>query len=428
MINRVSFIFRDRHDVWSFLNVVGRFVFRLITVALLIKVLNQEEMALWYVFLALFGVSAILEAGLKLVVTKQIACKVSYVRPAFSYVVKRVYLFVVLLVCAAALFVGPAWINHGTNLNITRQTEQLWVLFVLASGIGMWSGVQAGMISGVGEVAIAQKNELIGQTVNAVVFVILWFYNVVGGLALPILAMLSSSLIVLYFNFTALRKLLRQQVPQVPKNYIILVMKSMFNDGSKMLVSVLSFHLLTSAFLLIIAANQPVEVVAAYGLSMQVLSLVLGISGIWVTASFPRMAAAKGDKLMLRQEFLSAVKRTLPILMLGMLVAVWLAPIVVAMIKGENMLLPNYLLWLLAIMLMLENVFSIGANLLQSQGAFGRVAKYSFSFAILVVFGALVSFEWLGFGLFGLLLLRLGIGIVVYDSPISYQSYKMLRG
>jgi len=428
MISLVSSIFRDRHDIWSFLNVIGRFAFRLITVALLIKVLNKEEMALWYVFLALFGVSAILEAGLKMVVTKQIACKSAYIQSPFSYVVKRIYLFVVLVVCFIAFFMGPVWIVHGTNMGFTWQDEQLWMLFVLANGVGLWSGVQAGMISGVGEVAIAQKNELIGQAVNAVFFVALWFFDVAGGLALPILAMLSSSLIVLYFNFTALKALLPHQTSQVPSKYMILVAKSMFNDGSKMLVSVLSFHLLTSIFLLIIAAYQSTEMVAAYGLSMQVLSLVLGISGIWVAASFPRMAASKGNKRMLRQEFFSAIKRTLPILMLGMLVAVWLAPIVVAMIKGENILLPSELLWLLAIMLMLENVFSIGANLLQSQGMFGRVAKYSFSFAILVIFGTLISFEWLGFGLLGVLVLRLGIGIVVYDSPIFYQSYKMLRG
>jgi len=428
MTKWLPILFRDRHDVWSFLNVAGRFFFRLITVGLLIKVLSKNDMAVWYVFLAIFGVSAILEGGLKLVVTRQIACKSNYALGAFSQAVYRVYGGIVLMVCLLAWLAGPVWMVYGTSLEITDQTKTLWFVFVLANGVGLLAGIQAGMISGIGEVATAQKNELIGQAVNAVFFLILWWTGVGEGLSLPVLAMLCSSIIVWYFNHAALKKMIPRTALHKPWKYLVLVTSALFKDSSKMIVSIFSFHLLTSVFMLLIAAYQPVEVLAAYGLSMQVLTLVLGISGIWVAASFPRMAKARGNQERLRVEFLSALKRTMPVLLLGMMTAVWLAPIVVEFIRGENVLLAAPLLGALALILFLENTFAIAANLLQSQGKFSVVAAFSVLFAVLVLIATLGSLAWLGMGLMGVLFARLVVGMFSYDMPLAWHCYRLLKG
>lgn len=406
----------------------GRVLLRFVTVALLLKVLDQRELALWYLFLAVFGVSAILEGGIKLVVTQQAARRGKQSRPAFIRAVLRLYWPVVMAVCLLAAGFGRWWFQSMSNVAFHDADIQPWLVFVLASGIGLMSGVQAGLISGSGEVALAQRNALLGQFAYVAAFLGLWLGGVVS-LALPVLATLAGALATWLVNRHALHRLFPGFTRRVLSGrYLWAVGRGIMRDASRMMMGVLSYHLLTSVFLLLISASLSEHTVAAYGVSFQVLSLILGIAGIWMNASFPRLAAGRGNASLLRREFGSVLLRAVPVLSAGLMLAVWIGPWAIEAWRGENLMLPFPLLAMLATVLLLENIFSVGANLLQSQGQYGAVAQFSFVFASLSLLGAWVALLGLQWGLAAALGARLLVGILTYGWPIVQRCLVLLKG
>lgn len=421
-------LFRDRHDAWSAANVAGRVIIRFVTVALLLKALDQRELALWYLFLAVFGISAILEGGVKLVVTQQAARRRGNARSAFVRAVLRLYWPIVMVVCLLAAGLGLWWFRGMSNVAFYDADILPWLVFVLASGIGLMSGVQSGLISGAGEVAIAQRNELLGQVAYVAAFAGLMLGGV-RSLSLPVVATLFSAWVAWLLNRHALHRLFPGFARRaLPRRYLRAVGAGIMRDASRMMVGMLSYHMLTSVFLLLISASLPQHMVAAYGVSLQLFTLVLGVAGIWMNASFPRLSASRGDAVMLRRELVSLACRALPVLAVGLAMAVWLGPRVVQAWRGEALMLPGELLGLLAIMLFLENIFfTYGANLLQSQGKYGAVARLSFTFAAFSLLGAWVALQGFHWGLAAALGMRLLAGVFAYDWPIARRCWLLLK-
>ncbi|RME57044.1 hypothetical protein D6779_09500 [Candidatus Parcubacteria bacterium] len=419
------FLIRDRHDAWSFLNVGGRFAFRLVTLSLLVRVLSPEELALWYVFIAAFGVSAILEGGVKLVVTQQVAARPRRVVAPFCLAVLRLYRRLVAVVCLVALLFGDWWLTHKMGVPADGTVRMLWPVFVLANGIGLLSGIQGGIISGLGEVAISQRNELIGQLMNGLAFIALWGMGG-GGLLLPVAALLAASMVVWCLNLHFLKELLPKRKINIEKKYLTIVALKVVKNASAMLLLLVSYQMLSSGFLLFISANDSKQMTASFGLSVQILNVVISMGSGWLNPSFQRMASAKGNINRLRSEFSSLFKRSAIILPIGMIVMLIFSAAALKLLNTEMTLLPSEYLRVLALLLIIEYLLgTLGINMINSQGKYIIPMAISMMYSLFSLLGIYLSYIWFGWGVLGAIYLRL-IGALIYGALVSIMVYQTL--
>jgi len=122
MQRSVALLFRDTHDFWVFFNIATRFVTKIITVGLLVKFLSESDLAAWYIFVALFGLSAILEGGATLAITRQVADHLSTKKQATSFFIigiLKAYKYLVMVVAIVALVFGLWWLSIADSVHTT---------------------------------------------------------------------------------------------------------------------------------------------------------------------------------------------------------------------------------------------------------------------------------------------------------------------
>lgn len=422
-------LIRDRHDLWSFLNQATRLGVRFITFGLLIKLLDSTELAQWYVFVALFGVASLVEGGGKTVITRQVAARAA--KPLrsvrrFLAAAMRFYCWLVLGVAVAALALGLWWLEAITGMGVGGSVAWLWMLFVAANALGLIAAVLGGAIGGLEGVAHAQRNEAIALLVNLGAFLGLWAFIPTAGLWIPVGALFASSLAGLGLNLRRLGgRLGGLRAVCLRRGYVWRIVRRYVGETSKVFTAILAFHLLTSVFLLLLAAYQPNETVAAYGVAMQLFNLVLSFVSIWTFASFPRWASAHSARAAW-PELAGVLARSIPALLLGLITAAALGPSLLLMWKGSQVMLSGAALWLLAAILLHEHIFfTIVAQFLLARRFAGMVATLSIGFAAAFLVSAWGLFAGLQAGLTLVLLARLVLGMALYDPPIAWAAWRI---
>ncbi|RMG35550.1 MAG: hypothetical protein D6732_09235 [Methanobacteriota archaeon] len=401
---------------------------QLISLQLLLKALNSDAMAQWFVFSAIFGVASMLEGGTGVVLTQQIAQKGRYSKVIFTKAVMLIYFILACVVGVVAILFGHLWLSAQDSLSLKDQDIYLWWIFVLGGCFFLLGWAESSIVTGMGEVASAQRNALMGQAIYVILFFLLYVEGGAKGLELPVFSSVVSNIFLCGLNTWTLRRLLGKCRGRISRNYFILVGKSLMSSTSKNMLNLASHHLLSSAFLLLISAFQPAKVVAGYGVSVRLFSIVSGLSDIWMSASFPRLAANKNNLCLLHDIYKSAMIRGVPLLVIGFLLVVFLGPPVIEFYRGENIMLPFDELWVLGLMLATEQiVFSLGWVLL-SQGYFGTVARFSALFSITVLATAYIGLALFNWGVKGVLLSRIAIRMIVYDIPVGRRAIRVMQG
>lgn len=403
-------IFRDHHDKWVAINLSTRFSTRIVTIGLLVHYLSSSEVASWYLFVAIFGLMTLVEAGLGRVITRHVStrfkAKVSGVSKRsdslYLQTILKLYRVVLIVLVLIAFFVGKWWFAVHGQINEVPWILTAWLLFVLANGASLYSALYAAILNGLGEVSVTQVNETISSWVNLFIFIAIALFAT--NLLVPSIALFTSTSVAFFLN----RRSLLLLTPSLNDinwhfnfNYVRFLLARIFPDLGKYFFLMLSWHLLTSMFVLMLSHYKNDNLVASYGITMQLVTMVIAFSNIWLTASFPKMAAEKTsiDKRALKILFMAVFVRGGMLLLLGMLSILLLGGGLLQLIDSQVLLLPTEVLFVILIVIAVEYfLFTLFGQLLVSQSLM-NFTKFS------VIGSFLIS-------LLALLLLYNGYGIV----------------
>jgi len=187
----------------------------------------------------------------------------------------------------------------------------------------------------------------------------------------------------------------------------------------KYFLMLLAFHLLTSVFVLLLDYYQSPNIVAAYGITMQMITLILTFSSIWLTSSFPSMAAQKtnNNKAKLKGIFYSVVSRCMIVLALGMVMLLTIGNPILSLIGSKVQLLPIEILRTIVIVIAVEYfIFTLIGQLLVSQSRM-KFTYYSAIGALFISLSALLLLEF-GYGIAEMFEVRIIIFLVIISTPI----------
>lgn len=425
----VRHFFRNRNDIWSFLNVAGRFTTKLVSVGLLVKALPETELAAWYIFTALFGLSLLLEGGGTMVITRQVAARRGSgkgLTAAFVQAIIRIYYGLALFIGLFAFLAGSVWLYFVAQMEWSLGLQVAWLLFVLANTLGLLAKVYGAVVQGRGDVANVQRVEFVASWLYLAVFLGLWLIMPRVSLQLPVLAMLGQSFYVWKQN----RHLLQRAFSTTPRKrapvgFTLKVAYSLIGETGSMLLIMVSFQLLTSAFVLLLSAYESPEILASFGLTMQLINIALSFSTIWMTSSFPMLASMRGNLKGVQVVFARASTKGLGLLVFVLLAIFFFAEPLLCMLGSQTSLLPIKQLFVVLCLGAIEGGFAMVGSLLISQGRASYVATVSLAFSVFMMLGAFVLFS-LGMGLLQILLYRMVLALLAYGVPLFWYRFRKL--
>lgn len=431
-------VFESRHETWMFFNQLSRIISGFVIIAFLARLLQSEILGVWYIFVAIFGMSAIAEMGLNQVFMRHIA----YIGAeginddiaaaklfGFTKAYRKVYLSLVSIVMAGALLGGVWWLfGHVNNAYIGSHgllILSLWIIYVLGGGVQLFSTYYSAIISGLGDVATAQRNEVIGVLANASLILILLAFT--QSLVAPVVAFLVSRLVLIIMHRTSATKILaRVKSTALQNEQYISITKLLGKDVSRMALIMLAYQLLTSGLILIFSNYESALFVASYGLTNQVIIIVISLTGFWIGAIYPQLAACHvtRDYGRLRKLFFGGCRKTIASLTSGLLLLMLLGGWAIDLFGSKTPILAGEILLILILTVWVEIIVGQFAQLLLSQGDM-RFAYFSLIGSIAICLVAIVLFSN-GHTLIEVLLSRLILYFLIISLPIVWMSKKYL--
>lgn len=392
-------LFPSHHDAWVFANLSIRLVTRGLTVMILARLLPSQSIAVWFVFLSVFGLASLAEGGFGKIVSREVAyrggaCGPDVAAPpeviTFVAAAAAVYAVLITLVCILGGIAGVVWFKWGMHLGSEPHLYFAWAIFILGSAVALMSSFVAAVVVGVQDVAAAQKSSSAGAVVSMVV--VLSMLMLTDTLLAPAAGLLCASTTSLWLN----RRRLRNFNPETGALFVnriksshLQVVRGLLPDMGRMLLMMTAYQALTSVFIVLLSAYSTLALVASFGLTMQLVTIVVTFADTWMTALYPRLAAARGQGAgVLRRLAIPAMARGATFVVIGLMALLILGPWLMRQIGSQTNLLEGTVLAVLLLAIGTEYLFSVMAQVPISQGDL-RLAYFSAAAALAAVAAAL---------------------------------------
>jgi len=305
-----------------------------------------------------------------------------------------VYAVLITLICLIGGIAGVVWFKWGMHLGSEPHLYFAWAIFILGSVVALMSSFVAAVVVGVQDVAAAQKSNSAGAVVSMAV--VLSMLLLTDTLLAPAAGLLCASATSLWLN----RRRLRNFNPDTGaflvnriKSSHLQVVRGLLPDMGRMLLIMTSYQALTSGFVVLLSAYCPLALVASFGLTMQLVTIVVLFADTWMTALYPRLAAARGQGAgVLRRLAIPAMARGATFVVIGLMALLTLGPWLMRQIGSQTNLLEGTVLAVVLLAIGAEYLFSVVAQVPISQGDL-RLAYFSAAaaFAAVAVALALLS-------------------------------------
>ena len=411
----------NKNEYWSLVN---RFIgllgnaFILIIIA---KLLISQEVALWYLFVAIFGVVGVIEGG----ITQTISRHITYISNGntdhkgidlndFISVSSKYFHRIVLLIALLTLTLGSIYLIILGYFDNGKSYSIYWLLYIAGSCLSLMANLYASIAMGFQKVAHIQKNQIIATTFNVgfvVVLLLLVSWKSIGGI---ILGFLLSQTLLLILNYSLATKLFAQKNTQSNEKKIVSIA---INDTKKMFLNMLSYKLLTSVFFMLLASFTSVDVLASYGMTVQAFTYISVFSIIFLTSNFPEFARLYSEQkyFLLKKIFLKKSAISLLVYLLFLIIFIISFSYFQRWFGLNIHILPNEILICFVLFSLIEYIISIIGNILLACNEL-RLMALSFLCAVIVLTSTYFLF-YLGFGLQEVFVIRGLIDVVFILVP-----------
>lgn len=378
---------------WSFVATALRFGSAIFLLPLILRRVPRDELGLWYIFLALGSFASLLDLGFAPTVIRSagylwagarnllpfgIETTSSSTEP-FSVArqepnrevladlvtsVRAYYSAIAIIVLLLLLSAGGAWVWIKTaplpNHNSLRAA---FVVYAIGVALNFANSLWPYLLSAINGVRQSQQ---------IFAFSLLSYY-VIAATGLMLGAKVWALVIGIFVmglmeRFLGRRTFLR--LSGLPSgNFRSDLIRTLWPNAWRTgLVSLGSFMVM-QANTLICSAFLSLSITASYGLSVQAVALLVGISSVWVTVKLPliNQLRACGQLEQIAGVFRPRIVLALATFLMGALVLIWLGPTLLNVARTRTPLLPVSVLSTFVVIQLLEMHHSLYAGLVYSE-------------------------------------------------------------
>lgn len=424
--------------IWSYASYILQTSAGILLLPLILRMLPPEELAIWYVFLSITALVNLLDFGLQPTIMRNVSYVYSGARSLsregiieqkesldidYSLLktlissVKKLYFGIATIIALILFTVGTGYLE-GITIDLANQSDILfaWRIYILSVVLNFYFYYYTPLLTGQGR--IAQSNQTI--VLSKISFLL---FSVVGlyfgyGLAGVAFGNLVGSIVnrvsSYYFFYDKETKMFLKDVEKKDYDIFSILWTNAYKLG---LVSVGSF-LITKGNTLIAAKYLTLDTVASYGLTLQMVNLLVVFSSILFRTYMPLFNQSRmlGNSSELVGKFSKSIILMTYTYMLGAFVILLLGNKVLMFLGSNTLLLSTSQTLFILIILFLEMNHSNCATLITTKNIVPFV-KPSLISGVCILLLALFNVTYLNMGLWGLLVAQ---GLV----QVSYNNWK----
>lgn len=278
-----------------------------VVLPLVLRHLSSEDLGIWYVFIAVSNLIALLDMGFTTTITRAAGYswagastlaphglgKISQQEPNLQLLSQlvstsqRFYQFLALAVLVGLGLFGTVYIwMLSRSLPHFNAIIIAWAIFVIGNAVATLGSLWPAMLTGIDRVKEAQKIQLGSILLNYAINIILLISGF--GIFGPVLGRLAEGIATRHFGkvkFFHATKWKRSPDSFFSTDIFSNIWPMAWRSG---IVSIGTF-LILNANTLIISSSLGLEEAASYGLTAQLIGVLLSLSSVWVTVSLPRL-------------------------------------------------------------------------------------------------------------------------------------------
>ena len=334
---------------------------------------------------------------------------------------RRFYRWMTLLVFALLISVGTVYMHYILKKYTGDQQDAMiaWIMLILINCYNLYTFYYDALLTGKGYVKRIQQITILGQAVYLLVAVGLIFAGM--GLTAIVSAQVLSVIIRRIIAYKVFYdKPMREHLKDVAVSRAQEkeVMKAIYPNAVKVGLTNLGGFLVNKSATLLGGVFLPLDVVAAYGISIQVLDII-GRCGTVIYQSYnPRMAQCRAENNLheLKRIYKYSILSLLAILIVGGAALVLWGDWALGIIGSETTFLPATMLLVMLVIYFLEHNHSVSAGFIMADN------KIPFFIPSLVSGAATIILMWIfmqycDMGVWGMILAP---GI----AQLAYQNWK----
>lgn len=441
---------KKKDIIWNYVATLFKVASSVMLLPLILKVLPNEEVAIWTVFIALTSFASLLDFGYGPSFTRNVTYVFSGVktlkRSGFETVnqancivdfsllngliksMKWFYSRMAIILFAVLLTIGTYYIYVITT-NYTGDRKEIyfsWIILCLVSSYNLYFQYYDALLQGAGLITKSKQIFIVGQVVYLIMAIILLIFKF--GLISIVCAQGFSSLIsrwLLYKNFFS------DEMMQKLKAYPIKDYKEIFSSISpnaiKIGLTTLGGFMVSKSAIIIGSLFLPLNDIASYGITLQFINLISSLSGLYLATYQPRIVQLRIDKNhnLIKQMYIKSQFVLLLTFLFGALFLFGRGDWFLSIVNSKTHLLPSGLLLFSFLISFLETNHALAGNILLT-GNEVPFFKSSLLAGILTLILLVLFLNYFKLGLFSLILAP-GIAHLYNNWKWPYEVVKQLR-
>lgn len=429
----------SRKDViWSYVAQFFNVGTGFIILPVVLNKLSTEEIALNYLFATISGLVALLDFGFspqfgrnvtyvfsgaqrleKEGLSDNVSNKVNYhLLYCLISVAKKVYGVMSIIAMAFLLTIGTYYVYAVTKgFSVVDNALLVWIIFAASVFFNIYFSYYTSLLTGRG-LQMEQKKALMASRILSIVLTYVLLFSGVGLIGVSLSNLISPFVArwmsYRYFYDESLKEKLEGQ--NASKEEIKELFSVIWFNAKKLGINFLGGYGIVRFGLFIAGVYLPLKDVSSYGLMMQLVTILIGVSTTYFTTMFPRITSQRVNR-----DF-DAVKRSLALsfniyyvlFISGALVLLFAGPFLLSLI-GSNADLPTKpILCLYLIITLLENNHSSFGTYITANNDIPFVKAGLISGGLICI-GDILILQYTNLGLIGIVLVQ-GIVQLCYNN------------
>lgn len=404
---------------WSYTAQLFNIGAGLFILPVILRKLPSAELGIWYIFLAVASLVALLDFGFLPTIQRNISYVFSGVEElleegisekkgnTINYkllksiietsksIYRRIAFIILILLCT----VGTFYINSLIkNLENSKDILLAWYLYIFSLTINFYYYYFNALLRGKGMIAEANKIVIFSR-LAFIIFSFLGLYFNLGliGISLGNIASVLVIRVLSYKEFFTPD--LIEKFKNISSKKDKKLFKIIFHNANKLGLVSLGAFLILKGNTLIASKYLSLETVGQYGLSLQLYGLLTSISNTLLTVFIPKLSQYRieNNKRKLIEIYSLCFVLNIVIFILGAIAIIFVAPCFVNLLGSNTQLLDKNKMIFIGMYLFLEMVHSNAATLITTQNNIPFVNSSIFSgIGIILLSLILINFTTLG--------------------------------
>ncbi|NLD95024.1 MAG: hypothetical protein GX639_20405 [Fibrobacter sp.] len=440
--------------LWTYLAQILRIgnVFFLLPIVL--RTIPTQELAIWYIFNTISSFIFLLDFGFSSTITRNVVYVFSGAKQLFKdgmgarnsdneinyellfnliHTIKRIFFVLAVLVSIVLIIFGSLYINMVLKKAVSVNPEHIWIawaIFIVTTSLNFYFLYLNSLLMGRGLVKEAQKAVII--TNLSYIFLayigIILGYNLIAIVVANLISNIINRVVSIRYFYD---KKLSEKINDIKNNSHnnVSLFSIIWFNAKKMGIVAIGAFLINKSSMLLIPIFLPLETVAQYGLTMQVVAFVSVFAMVYFTALIPKINA------LYYQREINSVKEQVGMsafLLIGTFIFAMIGILlfgnkILLFIGSKTTLLPISCVIVIIFMNLLEQQHSLFATVLTFKNNVPFVTAAIFS-GVAIIFSSIVLLGFTDLGIWAVILSQLIVQLAYNNWKWPYEvTEKMLH-